>query len=69
MPWQTAPSLIIIGGAFNVGAGLMWGAQRLGFGEDKAICQDEWIFAMNGRDKNVNEYKNLMRQAAAQAEK
>ena len=33
MPWQTAPSLIIIGGAFNVAAGLMWGAQRLGFGE------------------------------------
>jgi hypothetical protein len=33
MPWQTAPSLIIIGGAFNVAAGLMYGAQRLGFGE------------------------------------
>lgn len=33
MPWQTAPPLIIIGGAFNVAAGLMYGAQRLGFGE------------------------------------
>jgi hypothetical protein len=29
MPWQTAPSLIIIGGAFNVAALLMYGAQRL----------------------------------------
>jgi len=33
MPWQTAPPLIIIAGAFNVAAGLMYGAQRLGFGE------------------------------------
>jgi hypothetical protein len=29
MPWQTAPSLIIIGGAFNLAALLMYGAQRL----------------------------------------
>lgn len=36
MPWQTAPSYIIIGGAFNVAAGLMWGAQRLGYGE---VCR------------------------------
>lgn len=33
MPWQTAPPLIIIAGAFNVAAGLMFGAQRLGYGE------------------------------------
>jgi hypothetical protein len=33
MPWQTAPPLIIIGLAFNAAAGLMWGAQRLGYGE------------------------------------
>jgi len=33
MPWQAVPSLLIICGAFNVAAGLMWGAQRLGFGE------------------------------------
>ena len=29
MPWQTAPPLIIIAGAFNVAAGLMWGAQAI----------------------------------------
>jgi len=67
MPWQTAPSLIIIGGAFNVAAGLMWGAQRLGFGEDKAICQDEWKFAMGNRDKAVAEYKELMKKAASES--
>jgi hypothetical protein len=39
MPWQTAPSLIIIGGAFNVAAGLMWGAHRLGYGEVRACVR------------------------------
>jgi len=67
MPWQTAPPLIIIAGAFNVAAGLMYGAQRLGFGEDKAICQDEWKFAMGNRDKAVAEYKELMKKAASES--
>eukprot|EP00558_Chaetoceros_sp_UNC1202_P003594 CAMPEP_0197249800 /NCGR_PEP_ID=MMETSP1429-20130617/49392_1 /TAXON_ID=49237 /ORGANISM="Chaetoceros sp., Strain UNC1202" /LENGTH=67 /DNA_ID=CAMNT_0042711451 /DNA_START=118 /DNA_END=321 /DNA_ORIENTATION=+ len=65
MPWQTAPGLIIIGAAFNVAAGLMWGAQRLGFGEDKQIFQDEFKFAMHNRDSKIKEYKELMRKAAA----
>ncbi len=36
MPYQTAPSLLIIAGAFNAAAGLMWASQRLGYGE---VCQ------------------------------
>eukprot|EP00979_Chaetoceros_neogracilis_P011147 scaffold2707_cov273-Chaetoceros_neogracile.AAC.9 len=67
MPWQTAPPLIIIGLAFNAAAGLMWGAQRLGYGEDKAICQDEWRFAMGNRDRPVAEYKELMKNAVSES--
>ena len=33
MPWQAVPSFLIIGGAFNVAAGIIWGVQRLGYGE------------------------------------
>jgi len=29
MPWQFVPSMVIIGGAFNAAAGLMYGAQLL----------------------------------------
>ena len=29
MPWQFLPSMVIIGGAFNAAAGLMYGAQLL----------------------------------------
>ena len=29
MPWQTAPSLLIIVGAFNVAAGLIWSVDRV----------------------------------------
>jgi hypothetical protein len=32
--------------------------------QDKAICQDEWKFAMGNRDKKIVEYKDLMRKAA-----
>ena len=30
--WQPVPSLLIIMGAFNVTAGLMWGIHRLAYG-------------------------------------
>ena len=33
MPWQAAPSLIIIIGAFNVAAGLVWSVDRLYYGK------------------------------------
>ena len=33
MPWQSAPSLLIIIGAFNVAAGAMWSIQRIAYGK------------------------------------
>ena len=33
MPWQAAPSLIIIMGAFNVAAGLIWSVDRVYYGK------------------------------------
>ena len=33
MPWQAAPSLIIIVGAFNVAAGLIWSVDRVYYGK------------------------------------
>ena len=36
MPWQSAPSLLIIIGAFNVAAGAMWGIQRIAYGKVRA---------------------------------
>ena len=36
MPWQAAPSLIIIFGAFNVAAGLIWTVDRAYYG--KVCC-------------------------------
>lgn len=35
--------------------------------QDKAICQDEWTFAMGNRDKKIVEYKDLLKKAAAAA--
>ena len=40
MPWQSIPPLIIIGGAFNVAAGLIWGIQRLQHGEVRLLKTD-----------------------------
>lgn len=33
--------------------------------QDKAICQDEFKFAMGNRDKAIAEYKELMRKTGA----
>ena len=33
MPWQTAPSLLIIFGAFNAAAGLIWTVDRCYYGK------------------------------------
>ena len=43
MPYQSVPSLLVIAGAFNAAAGLMWGAQRLGFGEVCYFCFVEYV--------------------------
>eukprot|EP00555_Chaetoceros_dichaeta_P004857 CAMPEP_0198258574 /NCGR_PEP_ID=MMETSP1447-20131203/7959_1 /TAXON_ID=420782 /ORGANISM="Chaetoceros dichaeta, Strain CCMP1751" /LENGTH=65 /DNA_ID=CAMNT_0043945719 /DNA_START=36 /DNA_END=233 /DNA_ORIENTATION=- len=63
MPYQTAPPLIIIFAAFNAASGLMWGVQRLCIGEDKKIQQDEWSFAMDNRDKKIEELRKMLKAA------
>ncbi|KAL3808793.1 hypothetical protein ACHAXA_011177 [Cyclostephanos tholiformis] len=40
MPWQAAPSLLIIIGAFNVAAGLIWSVDRAYYG--KVRTTDGW---------------------------
>ena len=40
MPWQAAPSLLIIIGAFNVAAGLIWSVDRAYYGKVRMI--DGW---------------------------
>jgi hypothetical protein len=40
MPWQTAPSLLIIMGMFNVTIGLMWTVDRVYYGP-KVSTQSE----------------------------
>ena len=62
MPWQSVPPLIIIAGAFNVAAGLIWGVQRLSYGEDRKIGLDQWKFALENRDKRIQEYQTLLQQ-------
>lgn len=37
MPWQAAPSLIIIVGAFNVAAGLIWTVDRVHLGKVRSV--------------------------------
>eukprot|EP00521_Asterionellopsis_glacialis_P001386 CAMPEP_0195258720 /NCGR_PEP_ID=MMETSP0706-20130129/7555_1 /TAXON_ID=33640 /ORGANISM="Asterionellopsis glacialis, Strain CCMP134" /LENGTH=69 /DNA_ID=CAMNT_0040312119 /DNA_START=58 /DNA_END=267 /DNA_ORIENTATION=- len=69
MPWQAAPSFIIIMGAFNVTAGLMWGIQRLSYGKDRAILRDEWSYSLECRDDRVEEYRTMMKKAAAEIKK
>ena len=44
MPWQAAPSLIIIMGAFNVAAGLVWSVDRLYYGKVcVCVCTEKKI--------------------------
>ena len=35
--------------------------------QEKAVCQDEWRFAMSNRDKALVEYKELMKKAASES--
>jgi hypothetical protein len=40
MAWQSVPSLLIIGGAFNAAAGLLWGLDRLYYGRVSVVSGD-----------------------------
>jgi len=43
MPWQTAPGLIIIAGAFTVAGGLVNGVQHLFYGQKREIGKDDFM--------------------------
>ena len=48
MPWQAAPSLLIIFGAFNVAAGLIWTVDRTYYGKVRCVrvcslCWTGWV--------------------------
>ena len=60
MPWQSVPPLLIIAGAFNVAAGLMWTVQRVGYGHDRPIGRDQWTFALENREARIEEYKKMI---------
>ena len=49
MPWQAAPSLLIIFGAFNVAAGLIWTVDRTYYG--KVRCMRVCMFVLDGMGK------------------
>eukprot|EP00581_Thalassiosira_minuscula_P018397 CAMPEP_0183724142 /NCGR_PEP_ID=MMETSP0737-20130205/17439_1 /TAXON_ID=385413 /ORGANISM="Thalassiosira miniscula, Strain CCMP1093" /LENGTH=63 /DNA_ID=CAMNT_0025954645 /DNA_START=72 /DNA_END=263 /DNA_ORIENTATION=- len=58
MPWQAAPSLLIIVGAFNVAAGLVWSVDRLQHGKrGRTIGHNQWTWAMERRDDKIAAYR------------
>jgi len=58
MPWQAAPSLIIIMGAFNVAAGLIWSVDRVYYGKNgRSIGHNQWTWAMENRDNMIENYR------------
>ncbi|KAL7506755.1 hypothetical protein ACHAXN_003993 [Cyclotella atomus] len=57
MPWQAVPSLLIIGGAFNVAAALMVGCDYLAYGKKRTIGHNQWTWAMEKREEKVVEFR------------
>eukprot|EP00569_Conticribra_weissflogii_P006859 CAMPEP_0171327902 /NCGR_PEP_ID=MMETSP0878-20121228/318_1 /TAXON_ID=67004 /ORGANISM="Thalassiosira weissflogii, Strain CCMP1336" /LENGTH=62 /DNA_ID=CAMNT_0011827713 /DNA_START=43 /DNA_END=231 /DNA_ORIENTATION=- len=57
MPWQTVPSLLIIFGAFNAAAGLIYTIDKVSTGKKREIGRDKWRYAMEKRDERVAMYR------------
>ena len=53
MPWQTAPGVIIIIGAFSLTGALIPPIHRLFKGEKRVIGRDDFDFLMAKRDKRL----------------
>eukprot|EP00550_Attheya_septentrionalis_P010887 CAMPEP_0198303338 /NCGR_PEP_ID=MMETSP1449-20131203/56834_1 /TAXON_ID=420275 /ORGANISM="Attheya septentrionalis, Strain CCMP2084" /LENGTH=69 /DNA_ID=CAMNT_0044005825 /DNA_START=574 /DNA_END=783 /DNA_ORIENTATION=+ len=64
MPWQSVPPMIIIGVAFNVIAGAMYGIDKVAYGKPREIERDEWKWAHENRDLRVEEFRRLMKESA-----
>tara|TARA_A100001035_G_scaffold243584_1_gene210679 strand:+ start:230 stop:466 length:237 start_codon:yes stop_codon:yes gene_type:complete len=58
MPWQMAPPLIVICGCFTATGVLLRGMDNAYYGRNKRIMIDEYIFALDVRDKEINAWKN-----------
>jgi len=62
MPWQAAPPLLIIVGAFNVAAGLIWSVDRLYYGKrGRTIGHNQWSWAMERRDDEIAKYRATLK--------
>ena len=53
MPWQTAPGVIIIIGAFTVSGLAIPAIHKLVKGEKRVIGRDDFDFLMAKRDKRI----------------
>ena len=51
MPWQSAPALVIISGAFTVTGGLLMGIQYAAYGKPKFVRQDNFDYMLTQRDE------------------
>eukprot|EP00593_Proboscia_inermis_P010783 CAMPEP_0171323316 /NCGR_PEP_ID=MMETSP0816-20121228/115499_1 /TAXON_ID=420281 /ORGANISM="Proboscia inermis, Strain CCAP1064/1" /LENGTH=67 /DNA_ID=CAMNT_0011821995 /DNA_START=19 /DNA_END=222 /DNA_ORIENTATION=- len=63
MPWQAAPPLVIIAGAFSAAGGLFQLVQLGFYGKDRSIGHDQWSFSMEKRDIQVMKYRKMMEEA------
>jgi hypothetical protein len=69
MPWQSAPPLIIIGGAFAATGFLLRGVDWMVDGQHRRVQIDEFDFNMDKRDKFLVAQKAAADKIAAQAAK
>lgn len=67
MPWQMAPPLIIIGGAFAATGFLLHGVDWLASGQHRRVQIDEFDFNMDKRDKWLGDQKKAADKIAAAA--
>tara|TARA_B110000971_G_C19661795_1_gene342697 strand:- start:34 stop:234 length:201 start_codon:yes stop_codon:yes gene_type:complete len=58
MPWQTAPGLIIIAGAFTVAGGLVQGVHWLFHDKPRQIGRNPFMYQLENRDKEIKERAN-----------
>mmetsp|Transcript_26272 Transcript_26272/g.25111 ORF Transcript_26272/g.25111 Transcript_26272/m.25111 type:complete len:85 (+) Transcript_26272:103-357(+) len=73
MPWQTAPALIIIGGAFMATGVLLPLIDNIAYGRNRRVGIDEFIFNLDARDvyisdlkqKRINDEKQEIKKLAA----
>mmetsp|Transcript_9100 Transcript_9100/g.13462 ORF Transcript_9100/g.13462 Transcript_9100/m.13462 type:complete len:98 (+) Transcript_9100:51-344(+) len=63
MPWQAAPPLLIIGGAFAVAGAGLTGIDYLTYGKKKEFSYDKWSHFMNYRDDRLQQEVAAMQKA------